>query len=766
MSSLLRCFVLLLLLPLGCSEDQESGADPKDSGGSSLDGGVEICGDEVRDPGEECDDGNINSGDGCSQTCEHEDPRDLQIKINEILAKDSEGGPDWIELYNPSQESVDLEGWVIKDGSDAEGALLPAGLLVPAQGFLLLTQDQEFSFGLGKEDSLQLLFPGGQPADASSWVEGDAPEGQTWGRIPDGLGAFKTLTTPTPGAANRDGGESATCGDGIIAESEACDDGNTESGDGCDEECQLEEQVVCGDGVLAGDELCDDGNTEAGDGCDEECRFELPEMPQVIINELSARALDGGPDWVELYNPGEEQVDLSAWILTDSDTEAHRSELGGSLAPGAFLLLIKDQEFDFGLGSADSVLLFNAQGVLVDMTAWEEEQAPEGQSWGRIPDATGPFQTLEVPSPGAPNIPNAEGCGDGIVQEGEECDDGNLESGDGCSEICTDEDPVEPLYSVVINEVMIQDAEGGPDWVELYNFGEEGVDLNAWILTDSDIEGHRYNLPVEAYLEPRGFLLLSRGTEFDFGLGGEDELHLFDAEGQVVDELAWVDGSGPETQTWGRLPDAQGPFQNLSPTPGAPNQAPVVQGICGDGILDEGEECDDGNLESGDGCSEICTDEDPIEPRCGDGILSEGEECDDGNAEAGDGCLSCLFELRINEVMPRDLDGGPDWIELINLSEAELNLEGWVITDSDQEVHRYTLEANSLIPPGGYLVLIKDLQFDFGLGGSDEVHLFDAQGQARDGTAWFDAVDGESWARRPNGTGDFQMGAPSQGAAN
>ena len=177
MSSLLRCFVLLLLLPLGCSEDQESGADPKDSGGSSLDGGVEICGDEVRDPGEECDDGNINSGDGCSQTCEHEDPRDLQIKINEILAKDSEGGPDWIELYNPSQESVDLEGWVIKDGSDAEGALLPAGLLVPAQGFLLLTQDQEFSFGLGKEDSLQLLFPGGQPADASSWVEGDGPTG-------------------------------------------------------------------------------------------------------------------------------------------------------------------------------------------------------------------------------------------------------------------------------------------------------------------------------------------------------------------------------------------------------------------------------------------------------------------------------------------------------------------------------------------------------------------------------------------------------------
>lgn len=62
---------------------------------------------------------------------------------------------------------------------------------------------------------------------------------------------------------------------------------------------------------------------------------------------------------------------------------------------------------------------------------------------------------------------------------------------------------------------------------------------------------------------------------------------------------------------------------------------------CGDGVVDTGEECDDGNTTSNDGCSSICT----REPGCGDGVLDPGEQCDDGNKEDGDGCSSaCRWE--------------------------------------------------------------------------------------------------------------------------
>jgi len=58
---------------------------------------------------------------------------------------------------------------------------------------------------------------------------------------------------------------------------------------------------------------------------------------------------------------------------------------------------------------------------------------------------------------------------------------------------------------------------------------------------------------------------------------------------------------------------------------------------CGNGRLEIGEQCDDGNLTDGDGCDALCTDEEPG-AMCGNGIHELGEGCDDGNTAAGDGC--------------------------------------------------------------------------------------------------------------------------------
>lgn len=55
---------------------------------------------------------------------------------------------------------------------------------------------------------------------------------------------------------------------------------------------------------------------------------------------------------------------------------------------------------------------------------------------------------------------------------------------------------------------------------------------------------------------------------------------------------------------------------------------------CGNGQLDQGEECDDGNRDDDDGCNAICEEE-----VCGDGTVQPGlgEECDDGNTDDDDG---------------------------------------------------------------------------------------------------------------------------------
>ncbi len=63
--------------------------------------------------------------------------------------------------------------------------------------------------------------------------------------------------------------------------------------------------------------------------------------------------------------------------------------------------------------------------------------------------------------------------------------------------------------------------------------------------------------------------------------------------------------------------------------------------ICGDGIIQLGEECDDMNMVAGDGCENDCTET----PVCGDGTVQSGEECDDSDMMSGDGCDSmCQLE--------------------------------------------------------------------------------------------------------------------------
>lgn len=55
---------------------------------------------------------------------------------------------------------------------------------------------------------------------------------------------------------------------------------------------------------------------------------------------------------------------------------------------------------------------------------------------------------------------------------------------------------------------------------------------------------------------------------------------------------------------------------------------------CGNGTLDEGEECDDGNQDDTDACRSTC-----VAARCGDGVVRAGvETCDDGNQDDTDGC--------------------------------------------------------------------------------------------------------------------------------
>jgi hypothetical protein len=142
----------------------------------------------------------------------------LPVCINE-LTPDNEHGwqdatgadPDWIELHNPGDTDVLLDGWTIgQDAGERDGAPLD-GLTVPAGGFLLLSADGDPTLGpshldfqlSGAGQVLALWAPDGR---GSVVAFGPTSSDRALARETDccdtASGCWIPTMRPTPGASN------------------------------------------------------------------------------------------------------------------------------------------------------------------------------------------------------------------------------------------------------------------------------------------------------------------------------------------------------------------------------------------------------------------------------------------------------------------------------------------------------------------------------------------------------------------------------------
>ena len=275
--------------------------------------------------------------------------------------------------------------------------------------------------------------------------------------------------------------------------------------------------------------------------------------PNIVINEVAPSGVPA--DWIELLNRSDEGVDLAGWVLTDDDPEhIHTFEPGQVLAPGAYLLLLREDAggFTFGLGDADSVMLYAPDGSVVDATTWEDGASPESTSWGRLPNGEGEFMTLETPTPGGVNAPNTpQECGNGSLELGEVCDSEELDGYDCesfdyaqgqllCQSTCDAFDTsacISPSRQIVINEVSSSDD----DRVELFNPGFEPVVMSGWTMSDENDMPTQgiYTFPSGSVLAAGAYLVLQKDIDHAFGLGGNDAVKLRDQDGILVDMMDW-----------------------------------------------------------------------------------------------------------------------------------------------------------------------------------------------------------------------------------
>ena len=126
----------------------------------------------------------------------------------------------------------------------------------------------------------------------------------------------------------------------------------------------------------------------------------------LVINEVAAQ---GDPlDWFELYNASDGPIELANFVMADDLTdESKRVPFPADMVieAGAFLQIELDKDGwpGFALGRDEELGIWTVDGALVASVDWEKGQADEGTSWARLPDGTGDFQTVDTPTPGAPN---------------------------------------------------------------------------------------------------------------------------------------------------------------------------------------------------------------------------------------------------------------------------------------------------------------------------------------------------------------------------
>ncbi|MFH1467530.1 MAG: lamin tail domain-containing protein [Pseudomonadota bacterium] len=194
----------------GLDNDGDEAYDCLDAGCMDYD----VCQDDTGSPPDDTDDTHQGDPDITNVSA----VADPEVTVNEFMASNQttiedaeypDTWPDWIELYNTTDQAIDLEGYSLTDDFTAcDKSPLPEGVSIAAHGFLLLWADHDqeegalhLDFALSKGgEQIALCRPDMTPLTKIEYEEQQTDISVA--RIPDGGQTWEFDDTPTPGEAN------------------------------------------------------------------------------------------------------------------------------------------------------------------------------------------------------------------------------------------------------------------------------------------------------------------------------------------------------------------------------------------------------------------------------------------------------------------------------------------------------------------------------------------------------------------------------------
>jgi hypothetical protein len=654
------------------------------------------------------------------------------VVVNELLYDPPEGGSEsareWVEILNTSDAPLTLSGWRIADNRSSD--LLPdislppggyaviaggAGFLADHPGFdgLLVDLGGAIGNGLGNGgDQLRLIDAEGRTVDALSY------------------------------------GDDASQLDPALPDVEA---GHS-----------LERMPAGRDRDLADDWIDQPAPSPGGPAVeirvtDPPTAAPPPTVPPgavVVLNEYlpAPNAIDWDGDgqanqddeWVELFNPGDSDLELRGWQIDDeagAGSPPYVIPDGTQIAARGHLLIFKR---DSGLAlnnGGDAVRLLQPDGTEVDAHRYSRSAADK--SYARLADGELPWTDVLPPSPGAVNgdgraPTSAAGSASPTAPPnpsptaGASAEPSPVPSPAGPS---ATPDPSRILLPILISEVLFDPALAGNDaaaeWLEVHNRSPQPQNLLGWSIGD---RGAWDALPA-AVIPPQGFAIIAASASALEGMSPEpsapililpdgkiggglgntgDLLRLRGPTGAIVDALSY-----------GANLDAFDPSVPLGPAGSSIERIPPDR------------------------------DSDSAEDWWVQPAPSPGRA---GPQPSGPP------SIRINEVLPAprrtDWDHSGDasfedeWIELYNPESRAVDLSDWQLEDRPADGWSYALPAGSTIPARGFLLVFRRESGIALTNEADTLRLIRPEGIQADRFDWSRSPGYDrSWSRRIDGAG-------------
>jgi hypothetical protein len=244
----------------------------------------------------------------------------------------------------------------------------------------------------------------------------------------------------------------------------------------------------------------------------------------IVINEVMPAPTAGTDyEFIELYNTGDQPVDLTGWQLDDIADGGSGSFLltDKTITAEGFLTLYRTESKITLNDDGDTVRLVQPDGNELSKTTYTK--ATKGESWSRF-DNNFSWTTSDTP-----NLPNVL-----TVVESDDEDDGE------------DEEESKPSFKVgdiLISELLPNPGDEEEEFIELYNPKSKTIDLADWSLKDASGKTYRIGKNTgRANIKSDEFLTITQDQSgIALNNSNGETITLLDPNGKTIDSANYPD---------------------------------------------------------------------------------------------------------------------------------------------------------------------------------------------------------------------------------